>query len=74
MRIIGHAPATVVSGGNSSFVGSLIGAYATCNGLGATNASCPPGGYGYFSRWRYFGLAQEIDFDEYAPAHTGLDF
>ncbi|RMY83314.1 hypothetical protein D0862_11731 [Hortaea werneckii] len=32
--VIGHASAEVVSGGSGPFVGTLLGAYATCNGAG----------------------------------------
>ncbi|KAI0813342.1 glycoside hydrolase family 43 protein [Xylaria sp. FL0064] len=61
--IIGMASAGLVSGGNGSFVGSLIGAYATCNGAGSGFA-CPDGGNAYFSRWRYTGEAQYISATE----------
>ncbi|KAI0144235.1 glycoside hydrolase family 43 protein [Hypoxylon sp. NC0597] len=57
--IIGTAPAGLVSGGNGSFVGSLVGVYATCNGAG-TGVECPRGGNAYFSRWRYVGEGQYI--------------
>ncbi|KAJ6099291.1 hypothetical protein N7467_000826 [Penicillium canescens] len=50
---LGQAPATIVSGGVGPFTGSLVGVYATTNnGKGSTKS--------YISRWRYFGLAQEI--------------
>ncbi|KAI1353502.1 glycoside hydrolase family 43 protein [Xylaria sp. FL0043] len=61
--IIGMASAGLVSGGNGSFVGSLIGAYATCNGAGLGFA-CPDGGNAYFSRWRHTGEAQYISATE----------
>ncbi|KAI0471320.1 glycoside hydrolase family 43 protein [Xylaria cf. heliscus] len=61
--VIGTAYAGLVSGGNGSFVGSLVGAYATCNGAGSGSA-CPEGGNAYFSRWRYTGEAQYISATE----------
>ncbi|KAI0521765.1 glycoside hydrolase family 43 protein [Xylaria bambusicola] len=60
---IGTASAGLVSGGSGSFVGSLVGAYATCNGAGSGHA-CPEGGNAYFSRWRYRGEAQYISATE----------
>ncbi|GAB1729134.1 hypothetical protein NU195Hw_g3398t1 [Hortaea werneckii] len=67
--IIGHASAEVVSGGSGPFVGTLLGAYATCNGAGSTNSTtCPDGGNAYFSRWRYSGAAQQIAEDEFVPS------
>ncbi|KAI3318014.1 glycoside hydrolase family 43 protein [Xylariaceae sp. AK1471] len=60
---IGTASAGLVSGGNGSFVGSLVGAYATCNGAGS-GVTCPQGGNAYFSRWRYTGEAQYISATE----------
>jgi beta-xylosidase len=61
--VIGTASAGLVSGGNGSFVGSLVGAYATCNGAGS-GATCPQGGDAYFTRWRYTGEAQYISSTE----------
>ncbi|KAI0842445.1 glycoside hydrolase family 43 protein [Hypoxylon sp. FL0890] len=57
--LIGTASAGLVSGGNGSFVGSLVGAYATCNGAG-TGVECPRGGNAYFNHWRYTGKGQYI--------------
>ncbi|KAL7623415.1 hypothetical protein AAE478_007097 [Parahypoxylon ruwenzoriense] len=57
--VVGTASAGLVSGGNGSFVGSLVGAYATCNGAGA-GVDCPEGGNAYFSRWRYSGAGQYV--------------
>ncbi|KAI1416138.1 glycoside hydrolase family 43 protein [Hypoxylon sp. FL1857] len=57
--LISTASAGLVSGGNGSFVGSLVGAYATCNGVG-TGVECPKGGNAYFNRWRYSGECQYI--------------
>ncbi|KAJ9149386.1 Glycoside hydrolase family 43 protein [Pleurostoma richardsiae] len=64
--IVGSASAGLVSGGNGSFVGSLVGAYATCNGAG-TGLDCPEGGNAYFKRWRYAGAAQYISETELIP-------
>ncbi|RWA09573.1 hypothetical protein EKO27_g5535 [Xylaria grammica] len=61
--VIGTASAGLVSGGNGSFVGSLVGAYATCNGAGS-GVTCPEGGNAYFSRWRYTGEAQYVSATE----------
>ncbi|KAK3324847.1 glycosyl hydrolase [Apodospora peruviana] len=56
---LGTISAGLVSGGNGSFVGSLLGVYATCNGAG-TGVDCPTGGNACFTRWRYYGKAQYI--------------
>ena len=64
--IIGTASAELVSGGRGSFVGTLVGAYATCNGAGA-GLDCPDGGTAHFQRWRYTGAAQYISEDESVP-------
>ncbi|RYP49080.1 hypothetical protein DL768_005138 [Monosporascus sp. mg162] len=64
---VATASARLVSGGNGSFVGSLVGAYATCNGAGS-GVDCPPGGSAYFSRWRYTGIAQHISANERVPS------
>ncbi|KAK1765162.1 glycosyl hydrolase [Phialemonium atrogriseum] len=64
--LIGTASAGLVSGGEGSFVGSLVGAYATCNGLGA-GLECPEGGNAHFNRWRYTGAAQYISESESVP-------
>ncbi|KAI1177633.1 glycoside hydrolase family 43 protein [Nemania sp. FL0916] len=61
--VMGIASAGLVSGGNGSFVGSLVGAYATCNGAGS-GLDCPEGGNAYFNRWRYTGEAQYISATE----------
>ncbi|KAH7262771.1 glycosyl hydrolase [Fusarium tricinctum] len=58
---IATASASLVSGGMGSFVGSLVGAYATCNGEGS-GLDCPKGGDAYVSKWTYKPVAQEIDF------------
>lgn len=52
-EIMGEAPATILSGGDGRFTGTLVGAYATSNGgTGATEA--------YIGRWRYQGKGQDI--------------
>ncbi|KAF4966704.1 hypothetical protein FSARC_5648 [Fusarium sarcochroum] len=57
---IATVSASLVSGGSGEFVGSLLGAYATCNGQGS-GQECPKGGNVYVRRWKYEGIAQEID-------------
>lgn len=54
---IGIASAQLVSGGSGTFVGSLVGTYATCNGAGSAS-KCPGGGSLYIDRWRYTGDGQ----------------
>ncbi|KAF3058567.1 Xylosidase/arabinosidase [Daldinia childiae] len=61
--LVGTASAELVSGGNGSFVGSLVGAYATCNGAGV-GVECPQGGEAYFTRWRYAGAGQYVSATE----------
>ncbi|KAI5860780.1 glycoside hydrolase family 43 protein [Durotheca rogersii] len=57
--LLAEPPAALVSGGSGSFVGSLVGVYATCNGDGAGD-DCPPGGVARFTRWRYVGKGQHV--------------
>ncbi|KAL6866515.1 hypothetical protein ACO1O0_002626 [Amphichorda felina] len=64
---VGTASSGLVSGGDGSFVGSLVGAYATCNGEGS-DVDCPEGGVANFQRWRYTPVAQFIGEDESVPA------
>jgi hypothetical protein len=64
--LVGTGYAGLLSGGDGSFVGSLVGAYATCNGAG-TGVVCPAGGEGYFNRWRYTGAAQFVAEGESVP-------
>lgn len=67
--IVGTASAALVSGGGGSFVGSLIGVYATCNGAGNSGQSdCPSGGTAHFNRWRYQGVAQYVSATESIPS------
>ncbi|KAF2739625.1 glycoside hydrolase family 43 protein [Polyplosphaeria fusca] len=56
---IGTASAQLVSAGNGTFVGSLVGAYATCNGAGE-GLDCPKEERVVFKRWRYTGKGQQI--------------
>jgi beta-xylosidase len=67
VKILGYAPATILSGGSGAFIGTLVGAYATCNGVGGIKNTCGPGGDAYFSRWRYTGIAQEIAAGVFEP-------
>jgi beta-xylosidase len=61
---IGKASAAQLSGGTGSFVGTLIGVYATCNGAGQS-LDCPSNTpKAYFNRWRYTGISQYISATE----------
>lgn len=64
--LIGTASALIVSGGNGTFVGSLLGVYVTCNGDGE-GTSCPGGGEAYIAKWSYGGVSQQYDHDSYYP-------
>ncbi|KAH6681290.1 glycoside hydrolase family 43 protein [Halenospora varia] len=67
---LGTASAGLVSGGNGSFVGSLVGVYATCNGAGVRGQlDCPAGGIAHFTRWRYTGVEQYITANVSVSAH-----
>lgn len=67
-QVVAEASAKLVSGGTGTFVGSLVGVYATCNGAG-NGTSCPSGsGKAYFNRWRYTGEAQAISATEEVPS------
>jgi hypothetical protein len=65
---LAEASSGLVSGGNGSFVGSLLGAWATCNGAGE-GEECPDAesGTATFQRWRYTPVAQFISEDESVP-------
>lgn len=66
--VVGTASAELLSGGSGSFVGTLIGVYATCNGAGS-GSDCPAGTpSAYFNRWRYTGAGQYISATETVPA------
>jgi beta-xylosidase len=65
---IGKASAAQLSGGTGSFVGTLIGVYATCNGAGS-ELDCPADApKAYFNRWRYTGVSQYISATESVPS------
>jgi beta-xylosidase len=65
---IGKASAAQLSGGTGSFVGTLIGVYATCNGVGS-ELDCPADApKAYFNRWRYTGISQYISATESVPS------
>lgn len=64
---IGTASSSLVSGGNGSFVGSLLGAYSTCNGAGS-EADCPEGPVPKFRNWRYTPIGQYISEDDWVEA------
>ncbi|KAK4165461.1 glycosyl hydrolase [Cladorrhinum sp. PSN259] len=69
---LGSASAELLSGGSGSFVGTLIGVYATCNGAGS-GTDCPSGTpNAYFNRWRYTGAAQYISATESVPAKVNM--
>jgi len=66
---IGKASAAQLSGGTGSFVGTLIGVYATCNGAGTSELDCPTDTpKAYFKRWRYNGVRQWISATESIPS------
>jgi beta-xylosidase len=59
---LGQAATSQVSGNTGSFVGTLIGVYATCNGAGDDALDCPAGTpNAWYKRWRYNGLNQGVD-------------
>jgi beta-xylosidase len=65
---IGKASAAQLSGGTGSFVGTLIGIYATCNGAGS-DLDCPADApKAYFKRWRYAGVSEYISATESMPS------
>ncbi|KAI9150296.1 Non-reducing end alpha-L-arabinofuranosidase BoGH43A [Paramyrothecium foliicola] len=64
---VATASAALVSGGNGTFVGSLVGAYATCNGAGI-GVQCPDGEAPAFQRWAYKPIAQHITETEAIPS------
>ncbi|PMD26966.1 glycoside hydrolase family 43 protein [Hyaloscypha hepaticicola] len=59
-ELIGIAPATILSGGDGEFTGTLVGVYATSNGGAGTTES-------YISRWRYQGKGQDINNGTFVP-------
>jgi beta-xylosidase len=70
MLELGTVPAELISHLDSAksgtFIGALIGVYATCNGAGE-GVDCPDGGIGTFQRWRYEPVAQFIDYEVSVP-------
>ncbi|OAL06297.1 hypothetical protein IQ06DRAFT_241020 [Phaeosphaeriaceae sp. SRC1lsM3a] len=65
---IGIASTAQLSGGTGSFVGTLIGVYATCNGAGQ-GLDCPADTpNAYFTRWRYTGIKQYISESKSVPS------
>jgi beta-xylosidase len=59
---LGKASTAQVSGNTGSFVGTLIGVYATCNGAGSDALDCPASTpNAWFKRWRYEGVKQWVD-------------
>jgi beta-xylosidase len=58
---MGKASASQLSGRSGTFVGTLIGVYATCNGAGS-GLDCPSDTpKAYFDRWRCKGVSQKRD-------------
>ncbi|KAF7358281.1 Xylosidase: arabinofuranosidase protein [Mycena venus] len=55
--VLGAFPATIVSGG----AGAALGAYVTANNGTSTTPA-------YISRWRYTGIAQQIDNNTFVPS------
>ncbi|KAJ3580066.1 hypothetical protein NPX13_g499 [Xylaria arbuscula] len=66
---VGQAPASIVSGSSGSFVGVVIGGFATCNGAGIAN-SCPHQDIAYFQDWKYVGLGQQISSTSFVETPT----
>jgi beta-xylosidase len=59
---LGKASTAQVSGNTGSFVGTLIGVYATCSGAGSDALDCPASTpNAWFNRWRYEGVKQWVD-------------
>ncbi|RDW65178.1 hypothetical protein BP5796_09870 [Coleophoma crateriformis] len=57
---MGVAPATILSGGDGRFTGTLVGVYATSNGGSGSTES-------YIGRWRYQGKGQDINYGKFVP-------
>ncbi|KAK3897745.1 glycosyl hydrolase [Staphylotrichum tortipilum] len=69
--VLGTASSELLSGGTGSFVGTLIGVYATCNGAGS-GLDCPAGTpNAYVKRWRYMGEAQYVSATDKIPVKKG---
>jgi len=70
--VLGTGSAELLSGGSGSFVGTLLGVYATCNGAGS-GLDCPSGTpNAYFQRWRYTGAAQYISATQTVPTTVDM--
>jgi len=70
--VLGTASAELLSGGSGSFVGTLLGVYATCNGAGS-GLDCPSGTpNAYFQRWRYTGAAQYVTAGTTVPRQVDM--
>lgn len=67
---LGTATAALVthldSAMSGTFIGALVGAYATCNGAGQ-DLECPEGQAATFQNWRYRPVAQYISPDREIP-------
>lgn len=62
--LLGPGSGEELSGQTGSYVGTLLGVYATCNGTGS-GLDCPSGTpNAYFNRWRYIGIAQYVSVNE----------
>ncbi|CAH0003796.1 unnamed protein product [Clonostachys byssicola] len=66
--VIGKISSGAVSGrgGIGFFLGSMVGAFATCNGRGSGN-KCKEGSEVFIQRWVYEGIGQEIANGEVIP-------
>ncbi|RDW59426.1 hypothetical protein BP6252_12513 [Coleophoma cylindrospora] len=60
LKPMGVAPATILSGGDGRFTGTLVGVYATSNGGSGLTES-------YVGRWRYQGKGQDINYGKFVP-------
>nr|CEG05073.1 unnamed protein product [Fusarium clavum]CEG05869.1 unnamed protein product [Fusarium clavum] len=65
---IGTVTTSAVSGrgGSGFFVGSILGAFSTCNGAGF-GKECPQGGDLLVKTWIYTGVGQKISSVETIP-------
>jgi beta-xylosidase len=65
--LVGYASVEIVTNEvENSSSATLLGVFATCNGV-SRKKQCPPGGNAYFANWRYDGLAQEVTESVYVP-------
>ncbi|KAH8730352.1 glycosyl hydrolase [Phaeosphaeriaceae sp. PMI808] len=64
---VGSASAELLSGRTGTFVGTLLGVYATCNGAGS-GLDCPSDApKAYFNKWSYVGGGQYYSATEMVP-------